>query len=42
LSIHFTPYGSFTLTKFAKQNHRGQQHATVITVLALATFGEVT
>jgi hypothetical protein len=31
--------GLFTLAKFVKQNRHQQQHATVTTVIALATLG---
>ncbi len=34
--------GLFTLAMFVKQNHQRQQHATVTTVLALATLGGMT
>jgi len=36
------PNGLFTLAKFAKKNCWRQRHVTVITVLALATLGDVT
>ncbi len=37
---HTLHNGSFTLANFAKQNRQRQRPPTVITVLALATFGE--